>query len=259
MILKGKTAIVTGAGTGIGKEIAIALASEGADVLVHYNASKAGAEETATRITEIGRKTVIVQANLTDAKAAANLMERAVREFGCLDILINNAALTIFKDFFEITEEDWDSVLGTNLKGLFFLTQAAAGYMRTIGYGRIINIGSVHSRASLPGFCPYAASKGGVESLTRQSSIELAKFNITVNTISPGLVEIEKNLENPQYDRNHRARQIPVQRVGIPSDIAQAVVFFASEKSGFITGQSLIIDGGQLSLLNMKRNKDEDT
>ena len=258
MLVKNRTAIVTGAGTGIGKEIALSLASEGADILVHYNSSRAGAEDTAAGIKKAGRKAIIVQADLANTGDAAGLAESAVKAFGRIDILINNAGLTIFKDFFEITEEDWDRVNNTNLKGLFFLTQAAAREMRSEGYGRIINIGSVHSRSSLPGFTAYAASKGGVESLTMQAAVELAAYNITVNSLSPGLIEIKKNLLNPQYDRGHRARQIPLRRVGFPSDIAQAAVFFASEKSGYITGQTLIIDGGQLSKLGMNRNKDDD-
>jgi NAD(P)-dependent dehydrogenase (short-subunit alcohol dehydrogenase family) len=233
------------------------LAKEGADVLLHYNHSAAPAEALAREIEKLGRRAVTARADMRKLGEIRAMMKKAREELGSVDILVANAALTENHDFFAITEEDWDRTHEINLKGLFFTSQEAARQMKEKGGGKIILIGSVHSMTTLQGFTVYAASKGGVDALTRQMALELASCNITVNTVAPGLIEVEKYLENPQYDRDHRAGQIPVGRVGFPVDIAKAVVFLASPGSDYITGQVLAVDGGQLTQLSLKRNRSE--
>jgi NAD(P)-dependent dehydrogenase (short-subunit alcohol dehydrogenase family) len=253
MKLEGKTAIVTGAGKGIGRAIAVELASEGADVVINYAHSKAGAEEIAQEIVGLGRKTIVIKADVSQSTEVNSMIETAYQEFGRLDILVNNAGVTIFKDFFEVTERDWEYVHGINLKGTFLCSQSAARKMLEIGSGKIVNIGSVHSRMSLPEFTPYAASKGGIDALTVQMALALAPYKINVNSVAPGLIEVEKIRQDPIYNREHRARQIPWGRVGMPEDISKAVSFLASDDSEFITGQVLFVDGGQLTKLGMER------
>jgi NAD(P)-dependent dehydrogenase (short-subunit alcohol dehydrogenase family) len=253
--LKNKIALVTGAGKGIGREIAKELAREGADVVLNYSRSATGAEEVAQTIRdEIGRTTLVVQADVSQIAQVEAMVEAVIKKFGKLDILVNNAGITYNLDFFEIREEDWDRILDVNLKGAFLCSQYAGRYMREQKGGKIIHIGSVHSRSSMPLFTPYAASKGGLDALTMQMALELAPYQINVNAIAPGLIEIEKNRQDPKYDRDHRARQIPRGRVGMPLDVAKAVVFFASEDSDFITGQVLFVDGGQLAKIAMVRD-----
>jgi glucose 1-dehydrogenase/3-oxoacyl-[acyl-carrier protein] reductase len=257
MKLQGKTAVVTGAGRGIGKGIALELAKEGADVLLHYNHSAAPAEALGREIEKLGRRAVTARADMRDLGEIRVMMKKAREELGLVDILVANAALTENHDFFDITEEDWDRTQEINLKGLFFTSQEAARQMKAKGGGKIVFIGSVHSMTTLKGFTVYAASKGGVDALTRQMALELASCNVAVNTVSPGLIEVEKYLDNPQYDREHRAGQIPIGRVGFPVDIAKAVVFLASPDSDYITGQVLAVDGGQLTQLSLKRDRSE--
>ncbi len=254
MKLADKVAIVTGAGKEIGKGIALELAKAGADVVANYAHSEMGAKEVVTDIKAIGRNAIAIQADVSQASDVNAMIDQAYQVFGRIDILVNNAGVTIFRDFFEVSEADWDMVLGVNLKGTFLCSQAAARRMKEVGDGKIINIGSVHSQATLPEFTPYVASKGGIDALTRQMALALAPYKINVNTIAPGLIEVEKIRANPIYDRAHRAKQIPWGRVGFPEDIGKIVVFFASEESEFITGQVLFVDGGQLAKLSMVRD-----
>jgi len=171
-----------------------------------------------------------------------------------VDLLINNAGLTINKPFFDVTQDDWDKILNIDLKSGFFCSQTAARFMQRQGGGKIIFIGSVHSRASIPLFAPYCASKGGMEALVRQLAIELAPDQINVNCVSPGLIEVESYYKDfPWYRREDFARQVPIGRVGFPEDIAALVVFLASDQASFITGQTIFVDGGQLSQLAIIR------
>ncbi|MFP4443695.1 MAG: SDR family NAD(P)-dependent oxidoreductase [Spirochaetia bacterium] len=257
MRLNGKKAIVTGAGRGIGKGLALALAKEGADLLLHYNKSSTSAEELAREIKQLGRKAALFQADMRNTVEIRKMIQTARDILGGIDILINNAALSETHDFFEITEKEWDRIQGINLKGLFFASQEAAKQMKTQGGGKIIHIGSLHSNITLTQLTVYAASKGGVNALTRQMALELAPHNITVNTVSPGFVEVERFLENPEYEQTQRAKQIPLGRVGFPKDVAKAVVFFASSESDYITGQILAVDGGLSSQLAFKRNSSD--
>lgn len=252
-MLKDKIALVTGAGRGIGIGIARKLAEEGASVVVHYNNSEEKAKEVVRGIEEKGGKAAAVQANLEHHGEVRSLVEKTVNLYGGIDILVNNAAFSLKKDFFEITEEDWNAVVDANLKAVFFASQSAARSMKERGGGKIINISSVHSHASSPRYSVYAASKGGVNALTRGMAIELADYNINVNSVAPGVVEVERYLTNPEYDRNAVGDRIPLGRVGMPEDIAEAVLFLASHAGDYITGQVLFVDGGQTSRLLTKR------
>jgi NAD(P)-dependent dehydrogenase (short-subunit alcohol dehydrogenase family) len=251
--LAGKVAIVTGAGKGIGRGIALELAREGADVTVNYAHSEAGAREIAQQITAMGRRAIVAQADVTRIPEIEAMVEATWRQFGRVDILVNNTGITERMKLLEMTEEFWDRTIDTNLKGAFFCMQVVARKMVTTGGGKIINLSSVNSRASMEELTHYAASKGGVNSLTMQAALELAPYKINVNAIAPGMIEVEKLAHDPLYDREHRARQIAWGRVGFPDDIGKAVVFLASSDSDYITGQVLFVDGGLMARLPLKR------
>ncbi|MBM3303244.1 MAG: 3-oxoacyl-ACP reductase FabG [Deltaproteobacteria bacterium] len=253
MKLEGKVAIVTGAGKGIGRGIALELAAEGADVTVNYAHSEAGAREIAQGITDMGRRAIAVRADVSRITEIEAMVETTWRQFGRIDILVNNTGITEREKLLDITEEFWDRTIDINLKGAFFCMQAVARKMVKTGGGKIINLSSVHSKASMEGVAPYAASKGGINSLTVQAALELAHHKINVNAIAPGVIEVEKLVHDPLYDREHRAQQIAWGRVGFPEDIGKAVVFLASSDSDYITGQVLFVDGGLLARLPLKR------
>ena len=254
-LLKDKRAIVTGGGTGIGRGIALRLAAEGARICLSYNSSSAGADETVRFIQAAGGDATALKANLEHPEEGIRMVEAAIDILGGVDILVNNAGLTINKPFFDVTQEDWDRVINIDLKSSFFCTQTAARAMKSSAVeGKIIFISSVHSRASIPLFSPYSASKGGMEALVRQLSIELAPDHILVNCVAPGLIEVESYYRDyPWYRREDSAKQIPIGRVGFPEDIAAMVAFLASDEAGFITGQTIYVDGGQLARLSINR------
>ena len=249
MKLKDKVAIVTGAGRGIGKVIARHLAEEGAAVAVNYLRSEAGALEAVEGIRKAGGRAVAIHGDVSQVAHAERLVKQTVAEFGRLDILVNNSGIDPCCPFLDVSEELFHSVVNTNLKGVYFCSQFAAREMRKAGAGRIINIGSVHSHASMPGFSVYAASKGAIDALTRQLALDVSEFGITVNGIAPGAVEVEKFVADPCYDREGINKEIPMGRVGFPRDISGAVVFLASDDAAWMTGQTIVIDGGTLSRL----------
>jgi glucose 1-dehydrogenase/3-oxoacyl-[acyl-carrier protein] reductase len=253
-LLENKRAIVTGGGTGIGRGIALRLAAEGACLCLSYNASSAGAEETVRLIKEKMGEATALKANLERPEEGIQMVEQAIQIMGGVDILVNNAGLTITKPFYDVTQADWDRVLSIDLKSSFFCAQTAARAMKAQRGGKIIFISSVHSRASISQFAPYAASKGGMEALVRQLSIELALDHINVNCVAPGLIEVESYYRDfPWYRREDSAKQIPIGRVGFPEDIAAMVAFLASDQADFITGQTIYVDGGQLARLSIIR------
>jgi glucose 1-dehydrogenase/3-oxoacyl-[acyl-carrier protein] reductase len=252
--LAGQAALVTGAGTGIGRGIALKLAQCGAQVAVHYSSSADGAQETARLIQAIGGRACLVQADLTRTAEGIAMVEQVIDELGRLDILINNAAISTEKSFFDMTEDVWDQTLDLNLKSAYFCAQRAARQMSTQGSGKIIFIGSIHGTLTSPTFGPYAASKGGINMLTRQLALELAPLKINVNCVAPGVIEVERYYKQfPWYNREETARNVPWGRVGFPEDVANLVAFLASGEADFITGQIIYVDGGQTAKLALYR------
>ena len=259
MMLNEKVAVVTGAGRGIGRSIAQGFSREGSAVVVNYLSSKSGADRLAEEIAREGGKAIAVQADVSDFNQVQDMLASTVERFGRIDILVNNAGLDPNLrrieeiGILEMSEEIWDRVINTNLKGTFLCSQAAARQMvKQQSGGRIIIISSIHAITTVPKYGAYAASKGGLNTLTKVLALELAPYGITVNTVAPGPIEIERVKEFPGYDRDKRSRQIPVGRVGIPEDVANAVIFFTSEQAGYITGQVLYVDGGLTARLAIK-------
>lgn len=247
MKLRDKIAIITGGGTGIGYGLALGLAKEGANIVINYCRSKEGAEDVAKKIKEMNQKVITIQADISNVSDINSLVEKTIDNFGKIDILINNSAIAPWKPFLEITEGLWDKVIDTNLKGTFLCAQRAAKEMIKTGGGRIINITSTGGYAALKYLAHYCASKGGINLLTKVMALELAPYNITVNAIGPGAIEVERNLrEHPNYSEAHNPL-IPLGRVGKPEDIAGLTVFLCSEEASYITGQVFYVDGGLLS------------
>jgi NAD(P)-dependent dehydrogenase (short-subunit alcohol dehydrogenase family) len=241
--LRGRAALVTGGQRGIGREIALELARAGADVAVNYYAEPERAEATAADISSLGVRGMAVNGDVGDAADVPRMIDEVVTRFGRIDILVNNAGTQTWAPFLEVTEREWDLVIRTNLKGCFLCTQAAARHMRSAG-GVIVNIGSGCNKVPFPGLAAYTASKGGIEMLTRVAAVELAPYRIRVNCVAPGAVEVERTrLELDDYAGTWGA-VTPLGRIGEPVDVARVVRFLASDDSGFVTGQTLWVDGG---------------
>ncbi len=246
-MLQGRAAIVTGAGRGVGKGIALELARAGCRVAVNYHSSKAAAEETAAAIRDLGVETFTVRANVSVAHEVTSMVDAVVERFAALDIFVNNSGVQTWKPLLDVTEGEWDEVIDTNLKGCFLCTQAAGRYMRDHGGGCIVNIGSGCNRVAFPQLVAYTASKGGIEMFTKVAAVELGRHGIRVNCVAPGAIEIERTkLESADYAGTW-GRMAPLGRVGKPEDVGRAVVLVASDASSFITGQTLWVDGGVFS------------
>jgi NAD(P)-dependent dehydrogenase (short-subunit alcohol dehydrogenase family) len=242
--LESKTALVTGASKGVGKGIALEMARCGCDVAVNYHADRAGADATVAEIAAMGRTAFAVGADVGRAADADRMFEEVAARFPRLDVLVNNSGTQVWKGLLDLTEEDWDRVIDTNLKGCFLCTQRAARRMKEQGGGRIVNIGSGCNKVPFPNLASYTASKGGIEMFTKVAAMELGPHGITVNCVAPGAIEIERTkLETGDYAKTWGERT-PLGRVGYPLDVARAVVFFASVAGDFVTGQTLWVDGG---------------
>jgi len=237
--LAGRVALVTGAAKRIGRSVALRLASEGADVVVNYRSSKSGAEEVVAQIAAMGKRAVAVQGDVAKKNDVTALFAAVEKEFGRLDILVNNAGMFFPAKFEELTEEQWDSILDTNLKSQFLCSQAAAPMLRRGGRGRIINFASLGGLLAWPAYTHYCVSKAGVIMLTRCLARALAP-EITVNAIAPGTISFPGDAPELAEDFIRRA---PLQRTGTAKDIDDAVMFLA--ESAFVTGQVIVVDGGR--------------
>ena len=246
MTLEGKTALVTGASRGIGRQIALTLASQGADVIVNYNGSRERAEETVSQIRDMGRKAEALQCSVADFQACGDMVKKALELFGHIDILVNNAGITKDGLLMAMSEADFDNVIDTNLKGCFQMIRFASRRMMKQRYGRIINVSSVSGVAGNAGQANYSASKAGIIGLTKSAAKELASRGITCNAIAPGFVKTEMTDVLPDEVKENAKKQIPLGRFAEPEDIANAAVFLASDKASYITGQVLLVDGGMV-------------
>lgn len=243
MILKDKIALVTGAAQGIGKGIALRLANSGADLaVVDMNLEKA--EETAKEIEKLGRRAIVLKANVASLQEAETMMDETVARLGAIHILVNNAGITRDALILRMKEEDWDAVIDVNLKGTFNCTKAAVRYMSKQRYGRIVNIASIIGETGNAGQANYSASKAGVIALAKTIAREFAARNITCNAVAPGFIETAMTQALPEKVREELAKQIPMGRLGAPEDVAEGVLFLVSDAANYITGQVLNINGG---------------
>lgn len=246
MGLTGKCAVVTGASRGIGRAIALQLASQGAKVVVNYSGSAQKAEQVVAEIVANGGEAIAVQANVADTDSVQQLMKTAIDTYGSLDILVNNAGITRDNLLMRMKDDEWDDVINTNLKGVFLCTKAVSRQMMKQRAGRIINISSIVGVAGNAGQANYVAAKAGVIGLTKTTAQELASRNILVNAIAPGFITTEMTDGLPEELKEAMLKQIPLAKLGQPEDIAKAVAFFASDSANYITGQTLHIDGGMV-------------
>jgi 3-oxoacyl-[acyl-carrier protein] reductase len=244
MSLQGKVAVVTGASRGIGKAIAIELGKRGVKVVVNYAKSADGANEAVEAIKASGSEAVAMQADVTDSKAATALIKTAVDTYGRIDILVNNAGTTRDQVIMMMPEEDWDTVITTNLKSTFNCSKAAVKSMMRQRYGRIITISSVSGVLGNAGQTNYSASKAGLIGFTRALAREVAPRHITVNAIAPGFIPTDLTANVPENLKAESLKAIPLGRWGTVDEIAYAVAFLASDEAAYITGQTLNVDGG---------------
>ena len=243
-MLENKVALVTGAGRGIGREIALTLAEYGADVIVNYNGSEERAKAVAAEIGEKGRKAVVMKANVSDADEVAALFEQSLKEFGRVDILVNNAGITKDNLILKRSEQEYDAVVDTNMKGAFLCMKQAAKLMLKQRSGRIINIASISGIIGNAGQVNYCAAKAGMIGMTKALARELGSRSVTVNAVAPGFIETEMTDVLPQQVKDGMLAQIPLKRAGQAKDVAEAVAFLASEGAAYITGQTLQVNGG---------------
>lgn len=247
MTLDGRVAIITGSGQGIGRAIALRFAREGASVVINYPHDPARASKVVEEIEAAGWKARSIRADVSRIQDVTQLIRGAIDQFGQLDVLVNNAGIERKAAFWDVTEADYDAVMGVNAKGVFFTSQAAVKYwMEAKRPGKIINISSVHEELPFPSFAPYCASKGAVRMLTRNLAVELGPFGITVNSVAPGAIRTPINAELLSHAGQLSAliRQIPLGRLGQADDVAGVAAFLASKDADYVTGSTYFVDGG---------------
>jgi 3-oxoacyl-[acyl-carrier protein] reductase len=245
-LLSGKYALVTGGGRNVGRGIAVALAAQGCNVAVNFKeeSTRHEAEDAVAELQRFGVQAFTIEGDVSQASSVAGMFDELVNRIPHLDVLVNNAGIQVWRALLEMSEEDWESVMATNAKGCFHCTQAAARIMRQHGGGSIVNIGSGCSKVAFPRLVSYAASKGAIDMLTKEAAIELGPMNIRVNCVAPGSILTERTLiEDPAYETKWSSIT-PLRRVGTAEDVGGAVVYFASDLSTFVTGQTIWVDGG---------------
>ncbi len=244
MLLDGKVAIVTGASRGIGRAAAVALARQGAKVVINFAGNIAAANAVLAEITEAGGEAMLFQANVADGAAVEAMVKATLDRFGRIDILVNNAGITRDNLLMRMKEEDWDAVVDTNLKGIFLCTKTVARQMMKQRAGKIINMASVVGVMGNAGQANYAAAKAGVIGFTKSMAKELAARNVLVNAIAPGFITTDMTRVLTEEVKEGLLGAIPLGRLGAPEDIAHVVVFLASDAANYITGQTINVDGG---------------
>jgi NAD(P)-dependent dehydrogenase (short-subunit alcohol dehydrogenase family) len=254
--LAGLKALVTGSGTGIGREVALEFARQGADVVLHYAHSSAGADSAVAEIRALGRRAEAFPANFDDVNSVVQLGERAIEVLGRIDCLVNNAGISFNAPFLQITREHFDLLYHVNIRAQFFLTQRVVKDMLGHGGGTICNITSIHGLQGAPEYALYAGTKGAIVATTRALAVELAHKGIRVNAIAPGWVMVENHAKIfPAYSeeaaRNIARDTVPVGRPGVPLDIAKLAAFLCSEDAQYVVGQTLVADGGTTALLSL--------
>ncbi|WP_085833476.1 3-oxoacyl-[acyl-carrier-protein] reductase [Clostridium merdae] len=239
-----RTAIVTGGSRGIGRAVCKKFASEGKNIVINYAGNLQAAEETAAECRELGAEVILVQADVSSAAGCEEIFAKAQESFQSIDILVNNAGITRDSLILRMSEENFDDVINTNLKGAFLCMKLASRIMMKQRWGRMINLSSVAGVRGNAGQINYSASKAGLIGMTKSLAKELAGRNVTVNAVAPGLIETDMTGVLPDAVKEQLLQGIPMSRAGKPEEIAAAIAFFASEEAGYITGQVLCVDGG---------------
>jgi NAD(P)-dependent dehydrogenase (short-subunit alcohol dehydrogenase family) len=248
--------LVTGSGTGIGREIALEFARQGADVVLHYRQSGEGAQSAVAAIREMGRRATALQADFQDTEAAVGLAEKAIQFLGGIDCLVNNAGITMNRPFLKVKTAQFDTLLNVNLRSPFFVAQRIVQHMLEHGGGAICNLTSIHGLQGAPEYTAYAATKGAIIAYTRALAVEFAHKGIRVNAIAPGWVTVENYFKAiPGFNEGEAAEvarnKVPAARYGVPLDIAKLAAFLCSEDAGYIIGQTIVADGGTTALMSL--------
>jgi 3-oxoacyl-[acyl-carrier protein] reductase len=243
--LEGKSAIVTGGSLGIGTAIALRLAEYGANVAINYRKHKEEAEEVINKVRALGRKGLVVQADISNFEDAGKMVDNVVKEFGGLDILVNNAGINWDGVIWKMSEEQWDSVININLKGYFNYIRAVSPILREQKSGKIINVTSINGLRGKFGQANYSASKAGIIGLTKTVAKELGKYNVNVNAVAPGLIETDMMKQATEEVRKMAIEEIVLKRIGQPEEVADVVAFLCSDLACHVTGEVIKVDGGQ--------------